>query len=197
MDLAERWKRIQTKIIGSHRIFNIREDRYLLPRNNRERSFFVLESNDWVNVIPLTPEGEVVLVRQFRFGTEEVTLEIPGGIVEADQSPFQAAKNELLEETGYQAKEWEYLGFVFPNPAFLNNRCHTFLAKGVKKVAEIRPEESEELEVLKIPFEEIEPLIAGKKISHTLVISAFHLYGLSPSFEFSTPQTPRLPAIEF
>jgi ADP-ribose pyrophosphatase len=178
MNLAERWKRIQTKIIGSHRIFNIREDRYLLPRNNRERSFFVLESNDWVNVIPLTPKGEVVLVRQFRFGIEEVTLEIPGGIVEAGHSPLKAGQNELLEETGYQAKEWEYLGFVYPNPAFLNNRCHSFLARGAKKVAEIRPEESEEFEVLKVPYEEIKTLIAKGTISHSLVICAFHLHGL-------------------
>ena len=178
MNLAERWKRIQTKIIGSHRIFNIREDRYLLPRNNQERSFYVLESNDWVNVIPLTPEGEVVLVRQFRFGTEEVTLEIPGGIVEAHQSPLEAGQNELLEETGHQSNDWEYLGLVNPNPAFLNNRCYSFLARGVKKVAEIRPEESEEFEVLKVPYREIKTLIADGTISHSLVICAFHLHGM-------------------
>jgi ADP-ribose pyrophosphatase len=178
MNLAERWKRLRSTNIGSFRIFNIREDRYLLPRNNKERSFYVLESNDWVNVIPLTPEGEVVLIRQFRFGIEAVTLEIPGGIVEAGHSPLEAGQNELLEETGHQSKEWEYLGFVFPNPAFLNNRCHSFLARGVKKVAEIRPEESEEFEVLKVPYDEIKTLIAQGTISHSLVICAFHLHGL-------------------
>jgi ADP-ribose pyrophosphatase len=178
MNLADRWKRLQSTILGNFRIFNIREDRYKLPRNGEERPFFVLESNDWVNVIPLTPEGEVVLIRQFRFGIEEVTLEIPGGIVEAGHTPLEAGQNELLEETGCRAEQWEYLGFVYPNPAFLNNRCHTFLARGVKKVAEIRPEESEEFEVLKVPYGDIKNLIANGTISHSLVICAFHLHGL-------------------
>jgi 8-oxo-dGTP pyrophosphatase MutT (NUDIX family) len=178
MDLADKWKRMSSKIVGSFRIFSIREDRYQLPRHDREAPFYILESNDWVNVIPLTEAGEVILIRQFRFGTEEVTLEIPGGIVEAGHTPLQAARNELLEETGFQAEQWDYLGFVHPNPAFLNNRCHSFLARGVRKVAETRLEESEEIEVIKIPYEEIKNLIDKGTISHSLVICAFHFYGL-------------------
>jgi ADP-ribose pyrophosphatase len=176
MDLAARWKRTTSKIIGSFRIFSIREDRYRLPRNDREASFYILESNDWVNVIPLTEAGEVILIRQFRFGTEEVTLEIPGGIVEPGHTPLQAGQNELLEETGFHSDQWDYLGFVRPNPAFLNNRCHSFLARGVKKVAQIRLEESEEIEMLKVPYAEIKTLIEKGAITHSLVICAFHLY---------------------
>jgi len=178
MNLAERWKRLHSKIIASFRIFTIREDRYQLPRNHQERPFYVLESNDWVNVIPLTEEEEVVLIRQFRFGIEEVTLEIPGGIVEPGHTPLEAGQNELLEETGFASEQWEYLGYVHPNPAFLNNRCHSFLARGVKKVAEIRLEESEEIEMLKVPYTEIKDLIGKGIITHSLVICAFHLYEL-------------------
>jgi ADP-ribose pyrophosphatase len=93
MDLAARWKRITSNTIGSFRIFSIREDRYQLPRNDREASFYILESHDWVNVIPLTEAGEVILIRQFRFGTEEVTLEIPGGIVEFGHTHLEAGQN--------------------------------------------------------------------------------------------------------
>ena len=83
MNPAERWKRIHSKNIGSFRIFTIREGRYQLPRNHREAPFYILESHDWVNVIPMTGEENILLLRQFRFGIEEVTLEIPGGIVES------------------------------------------------------------------------------------------------------------------
>lgn len=175
MNLAERWKRLTSKTIGSFRIFSIREDRYQLPRIDRQAPFYVLESTDWVNVIPLTEAGEVVLIRQFRFGTEEVTLEIPGGLVEPGHTPLEAARNELLEETGFKSDQWEYLGFVHPNPAFLTNRCHSFLARGVQKVAEIRQEESEEIEVLLVPYGEIKDLIGRQAITHALVICAFHL----------------------
>ncbi|OGP51534.1 MAG: hypothetical protein A2Y79_08465 [Deltaproteobacteria bacterium RBG_13_43_22] len=178
MNLAERWKRIQSKTVQSLRIFTIREDRYQLPRYHREASFYILESQDWVNVIPLTEDENILLIRQFRFGIEEVTLEIPGGIVESGYTPLAAGQKELLEETGYQSEVWEYLGCVHPNPAFLTNRCHSFLARGVKKIADMTPEESEEFELIEVPFSEIKDLIGKGEITHSLVICAFHWYGL-------------------
>jgi ADP-ribose pyrophosphatase len=178
MPLIQKWQCSGRRILHALRIFNLREDRYLLPRSNREAPFFILESPDWVNIIPLNDAGEVVLIRQFRFGLETVTLEIPGGMVEGGLTPLETARKELLEETGCRAEEWEYLGFVHPNPAFLNNRCYSFLARGVKKVAEIDPDESEEIEVLTAPLERIPALIAGEEITHALVIGAFHLLEL-------------------
>jgi ADP-ribose pyrophosphatase len=100
MKLADKWNRISSKTIGSYRIFTIREDRYRLPRNNQEAPFYILESNDWVNVIPMTENGEVLLIRQFRFGIEEVTLEIPGGIVDSGYTPLQADRKNFLKRPG-------------------------------------------------------------------------------------------------
>ena len=173
-----RWQRTGRRLIQSFRIFNLREDRYLLPRSVREAPFYILESPDWVNVIPLTDRGEVILIRQFRFGLEGVTLEIPGGMVEGGLNPLETGRKELLEETGYGADQWEYLGYVHPNPAFLTNRCHSFLARGVKKVAEVDLDESEEIEVVSAPLEKIPGLIAREEITHSLVICAFHLMEL-------------------
>jgi 8-oxo-dGTP pyrophosphatase MutT (NUDIX family) len=180
MPLIEKWRCSGRRLLHSFRIFNLREDRYRLPRSDREAPFFILESPDWVNIIPLTAAGEVVLIRQFRFGLAEVTLEIPGGMVEGGLSPLETGRKELLEETGYASEDWEYLGYVHPNPAFLTNRCHTFLARGVGKVAELDPDESEEIEVVMAPLEQIPALIAGEEITHALVIGAFHLLGLNP-----------------
>lgn len=176
MNLADRWHRIYSKTIGAFRIFTIREDGYRLPRSHQEAPFYILESNDWVNVIPITEDGKVLLIRQFRFGIEEVTLEIPGGIVDSGYTPMEAARKELLEETGYSSDHWEYLGVVHPNPAFLNNRCHSFLARNVTKITEMSPEESEEFEALQVPLVEIKNLIGQGIISHSLVICAFYLH---------------------
>src|SRR4030043_911423 len=167
MNLADRWHRIHSKTIGAFRIFTIREDCYQLPRDHREAPFYILESNDWVNVIPVTEDGNVILIRQFRFGIEEVTLEIPGGIVDSGYTPLAAGQKELLEETGYQSEVWEYLGCVHPNRAFLTNRCHSFLARGVKKIADMTPEESEEFELIEVPFSEIKDLIGKGEITHS------------------------------
>ena len=85
----------------------------------------VLDCPDWVNIIPLTDDGQVVLIRQFRHGTQSVTLEVPGGVVEADESPEAAAVRELAEETGYVPERVKSLGFVSPNPAIQGNRSYT------------------------------------------------------------------------
>ena len=177
-EILARWQRTGRRLLQSFRIFTLREDRYLLPRSLREGSFFVLETPDWVNVIPLTDRGEVVLIRQYRFGLEGITLEIPGGMVEPGMSPLETGRKELLEETGYGSPDWEFLGYVHPNPAFLTNRCHTFLARGVKKVADLDLDESEEIEVLTVPLEEIPDMITREEITHSLVICAFHWLGL-------------------
>jgi 8-oxo-dGTP pyrophosphatase MutT (NUDIX family) len=158
----------------SLRIFGLRVDRAVSPRTGAAHDFYVLESKSWVNVIPITPEREVVLIRQYRHGTREVTLEIPGGIVESGDSPQEAARRELQEETGYEAGEMVGLGYVHPNPAFLNNRCYTFIAQDARHTGHQTQDEKEDIEVLLKPLAEIPRIIREGKITHSLVVAAFY-----------------------
>jgi 8-oxo-dGTP pyrophosphatase MutT (NUDIX family) len=123
----------------------------------------------------VTPDGQVVLIRQFRHGVEEVTLEIPGGMVdEGEADPSETARRELLEETGYEAAEMVPIGVVAPNPAFLDNRCYTFLARDVRQVSAPQFDGTEYIELELAPLETIPELIRGGRISHALVVAAFY-----------------------
>lgn len=168
------WKILSSERRESLRIFGLRIDRAVSPRTAAAHDFYILESADWVNVIPLTPGREVVLIRQYRHGTREVTLEIPGGIVEAGDTPTAAARRELGEETGYAAAEMISLGCVHPNPAFLENRCHTFLARNARPAGPQAQDEKEDIEVLLKPLAAIPALIRSGQITHSLVVAAFY-----------------------
>ncbi len=170
------WKLISTRKDNSFRIFDLRVDRALSPRTNIEHDFYVFESPDWVNVIPVTKDNNIILIRQFRHGTREITLEIPGGILEPEDSPEEGARRELMEETGYSASEMIYMGMVHGNPAFLNNRCHTYLALNVYPSGPQMPDEKEDIEILIRPLDEIPGLIREGKITHSLVLAAFYRY---------------------
>ncbi len=168
------WNILFTEHRERLRIFGLRVDRAVSPRTGKAHDFYVLESGSWVNVIPITPAQEVVLIRQYRHGTREVTLEIPGGIVEPGDSPQEAARRELQEETGYEADEMVDLGFVHPNPAFLDNRCYTFIAKDARSAGAQTLDEKEDIEVLLKPLAEIPGLIREGAITHSLVVAAFY-----------------------
>ncbi len=170
------WELISTNIDRSYRIFNIRTDVARSPRTGKIHSFFVLESQDWVNVIPLLSNDKVVLIKQFRHGVRRFTLEIPGGIVEPGDTPEISAKKELLEETGYKAKEIIPLGWVYPNPAILNNRCYTYVAKGLNGEGKQLLDDKEDIEVVIRPLEEIPSLIRKGVINHSLVLVAFYRF---------------------
>jgi ADP-ribose pyrophosphatase len=161
--------------LGAFKIFSVRRDSFVSPRTGRPHPFYVLECPDWVNVIALTDRNEVILVRQFRAGTCAVTLEIPGGGVEThDGSALVAARRELREETGHAARSWKRLGVVHPNPAFQSNRCTTYLARDCRRVGDLMPDAGEDLAVECVPLERIPGLIRAGRITHSLVIAAFH-----------------------
>jgi len=172
------WKCIRSQPPQSFRVFSIRTDTTVSPQTGIEHDFYIIESRDWINIIPLTDDDQVVMIRQYRHGSREVTLEIPGGLVDPGDTPKKAAVRELLEETGYQAKKWMKIGVVNPNPALFNNRCYTFLAQGVKKVTDPTPDQTEDIEAGLIPLADIPKLILKGGIDHAMVITAFTWYFL-------------------
>ncbi len=183
------WEILGSKQDRSYRIFSLRTDRARSPRTGEAHDFYILESTDWVNVIPLTANKEVVLIRQYRHGIREATLEIPGGIVEPGDSPEEAARRELDEETGFREREMVPLSYVFPNPAILNNRCHTYLALDVREAGEQSQDEKEDIEVVIRPLSEVPALIRQGEIRHALVLAAF--YRLYMETDFGTGTVPQ------
>lgn len=172
----EPWKVTTSTRDQSYRVFTLRTDRARSPRTGQEHDFFILESSSWVNVIPLTPRQEVVLVRQYRHGIRDMTLEIPGGLVEGADSPQSAGERELLEETGYRARAMDLLGTVHPNPAIQNNRCYSFVARDVFPAAPLNLDEKEDIQVVLRPLVQIPEMIRQGEITHALVLAAFYRF---------------------
>ncbi|HMU41293.1 MAG TPA: NUDIX hydrolase [Pseudomonadota bacterium] len=169
---------LSQELLADYRIFRLRKDRCLSPRTNAEHDFYVLEADSWVNVVALTPDQHIVLIDQYRFGVEKITLEMPGGIIEPGEAPIVAAARELTEETGYVADSLSVLGFVEPNPAILNNRCYTVLAQGCKKIADQTLDEKENIAVRCVPVDALPSLFSSGKITHALVWAAYLHYDL-------------------
>jgi 8-oxo-dGTP pyrophosphatase MutT (NUDIX family) len=178
------WECIRTASGPDLKLFRVRFNWVRNPRNSHTVKATVLEAPDWVNVVALTPEEKVVVVRQYRFGTQETTTEIPAGIVEKDETSQGAAIRELKEETGYSSEEWEYLGYVEPNPAFLNNRCHHWLARNAEQSTLPELDEGEDLSVIEMGLEEVRREIAKGRFLHSLAITA-----LSRLFDLRLPMS--------
>lgn len=169
------WERLASEVAYACRIFTIRRDRARFSRDEAEHDFHVLESTDWVNIIPITPAREVVLVRQFRHGIRDCTLEIPGGMVDAeDPSLLVAARREMIEESGYDSDRVEPLGRIHPNPAIQSNTCHSFVAWDVELRYPTQFDTTEETEVVVVPLDRVPDLIRAGEITHALVVVAFH-----------------------
>ena len=172
----KRWKRVGRKIAADFKFFRVREDRLITPRNGHEDDYYVIECPDFVCVMALTPDNELILVKQFRFGIEDFTLEMPGGVVDPGEPALDAAIRELLEETGHKAVDVQPLGAIHPNPPNMNNRCHIFLATGCIPVDALDLDPGEEIEVLKVPMESVGAMVLGSEVTHSLVISALYLH---------------------
>ncbi len=182
-DMDRRWELIRSEPGPELILFHTRFDWYKNPRNGKLFKRVALEAPDWVNVVALTPDQRIILVRQFRFGVGKETTEIPAGIIEPGEPPEQAARRELEEETGYTTDQWEYLGWIQPNPAFLDNHCHTFLARNVVKTHPPSPDEGEDIVVEEMTVEEIHRAIQSGSIRNALAVVALsHVFDLRGSW---------------
>ena len=135
---------------------------------------FVLEQPTWVNVIPLTPNNQVIMVEQWRHGTRSIHLETPGGLMDDGETPEQCARRELLEETGYEAGKLDALGTVHPNPSFQINVQHYILAENCRKITEPKLDHAEDITVRLIPLADVPRMIETGKITHGIVIGGFY-----------------------
>jgi len=171
---AETWERIESKEIADCRVFKVREN--LMQNGDKTSNFYVIENPDWVNIVALTTDYNIVLIEQFRQGIEEVILEIPGGMIDGDESPESAARRELLEETGYSAEEFVFLGKSRPNPAIQNNWIYHFAAINAEKTEEVAFDEHESVVTKLCPVMRIPNLIQTGEITHSLVLAAFQYF---------------------
>ena len=176
MSKLEIWKRTDSEEIADCRIFKIRKDNCIGSASNKKASFFVIENPDWVNIIALTKDEKILLIEQNRQGSEEITLEIPGGMVDEGEEPLICAERELLEETGFVANEMFYLGKSRPNPAIQSNWIYHFFAKDCENKGETKFDEHESIETKLVDLDQIENLIESEQITHSLVLSGFYRF---------------------
>ena len=173
------WKTLRSTPVGDFRIFKIRSDLKISPRTGLEHDFYVLDSVDWVNVIAVTPDQKLVMVEQYRHGSNTVELEIPGGMMDAGETdPVATAVRELREETGYAGEHARLLGKVWSNPAILNNRTFTVLIENCQLKHGVEFDSGEDISTRLVPAAEIPQLVADEKISHPLVIVALYYFEL-------------------
>lgn len=153
-------------------LFQARIDTLRNPRTGAELPRLILETHDWVNVVAVTPEDEVVLVRQFRFGSGTVTTELPAGMVEPGEASEAAARRELREETGFTARTWTHLGTVEPNPSYHDNLCHHWLAEDATCTEPVDLDAGEDIAVTVWPWSRVRAALDSGEMRHSLVISA-------------------------
>ena len=171
-----RWEKLGHQPVASTRVFDLHHVRYKHPRRGTERDFVVAHPPDWVNVIALTPDHHLVLVRQFRFGVDDFALEIPGGVIDRGEDPLAAGPRELREETGYTGAPARLLGTVRPNPAILSNHCHVVLVEQAVPAGATSWDHDEEIEILTQPVDDVLALARSGGINHSLVLNALFLF---------------------
>ena len=172
----QRWKKLGARTVAHTKIFELQSVQFQHPAQPSPREFVVINATDWVNVVALTTSHELVLVRQFRYGIDEFSLEIPGGMIDHGEDPVAAGLRELQEETGYGGGRARLLGSVHPNPAMQNNRCHFVFVEGVERTGALAWDENEEMEIITRPVDEVYALAHAGKISHALVLDALLLF---------------------
>jgi ADP-ribose pyrophosphatase len=177
-----RWRTTSKSVVAENPFLKLELHKREEEGTGRKANFYIVGAPDWVNIIAITEANEVILIEQFRHGSERIELEIPSGIIETGEEPALAALRELLEETGYEksdTSEFQKIGEVLPNPAFMQITCYTYLLTNARLTGNTNFDEYENIRVLRIPRDEIDSLIANGKIQNAIIIAAFYMLKLS------------------
>jgi len=169
------WKKLSSKYLHKGPWATLRSDRCMMPDGRLVEDYYVLEYPNWVNAVALTEDNKIIMVYQYRHAAEIVSLEIPGGVIEAGESPTEALRRELLEETGFEAATFEPLAMLACEPARNSARAHFFFARGGVRSAAQALDHSEELEVLVVPVSDVLALIENGHIVHAAHVAAILL----------------------
>jgi ADP-ribose pyrophosphatase len=172
-----KWQTVDIVKNDDYKIFSVETVRRTSPRTDSTHDFFRLQTSDWLNIIAVTAEQEIVFIEQYRHGADEVQLEIPGGAVDPGEKPEVAALRELAEETGFIGTQAIEIGQVNPNPGLFSNKCYTFLISDIIPGSQAL-EDTEDIAVRLIPQSEIESLISSGTVPHGLVVAAFYFYNI-------------------
>ena len=179
VDMLPKWTVEKEKEIIRYPIFSLHEMQSVSALDDRKRGTFVyLDCPDWVNVIAITKDKQIVFVEQYRHGIREITSEIPGGLCDPGEDPLTTGLRELAEETGYVGSRAQLIGTVQPNPAYQNNRCRTVVVHDVERVQEQKLDEHEEIVIRLLSLQEIQARIIDGRIQNAMVVAAFHFFTL-------------------
>jgi ADP-ribose pyrophosphatase len=173
---VEEWRELSRETVADARIFTVERSLAVSPVDGEARAFHRIQCVDWVQILPITADHEIVLVRQYRHGAQRITLEMPGGLIDPGEDPATGAMRECFEETGYRVHAAQPLGVVNPNPALFANRLHSFYATGAKLEGSIQNTGSEVTEVVLVPISELESLLVSGEIDHALVVATMWRY---------------------
>jgi 8-oxo-dGTP pyrophosphatase MutT (NUDIX family) len=175
--MLQNWKQKKSARVFTSSPFDVLEKIYINPENKKEFTVQILEIPDWVNVIGVNEKGNILLINQYRFGTDQIEIEIPGGYIESGELPQDAAKREFKEETGYKIKNIKQIGVLNANPAIMNNKCFTFLAELSEK-GDVQFDPNEIIETEFATPNQVKNYLKEEKITNAYVIAAFLWYSL-------------------
>ncbi len=170
-EFMKKWKVLYSEYLIKRPWLTARRDKLELPDGRIVPEYYLLEYPDWVNVIAITKDGQFVMEKQYRHAVGRINYELPCGVMEEGETPLEAARRELLEETGFGGGEWRELMTISPNPSSMTNMAHCFVAEGVEKIAGQHLDATEELEVHLMSRDEVLGLIRGNEMIQSLMIA--------------------------
>lgn len=172
------WRRVRTELVAQYPVFGVERHAIVDGDGNPKKDVSTLRLADWCNVLAITPEQKLVMVWQYRFGTGEMSLEIPGGIVDPGEEPLFAAGRELAEEAGYVPgpSGLVHLATMDTNPAMQGNRCHSFVAEGATPTGNQSFDDLEELEVCLVDLDDLPALVDEGVVRHGLIVASLERF---------------------